>query len=102
MAMALAAMDRSLVVTSSEVRATAQTLAADVEARILAVLQEQGQASTLTLVSRVEAQRGSRRDLIEALASLLDSGQIVGTRRHGSRPDWLAGITWTLAGAANG
>lgn len=85
------------VVTSAEVRATALALATDVEARVLAVLRDVGDASTLTLVTRVETQRGSRRDLIEALAALVDAGRIVGTRRPGGRTDWLAGITWRLA-----
>lgn len=87
------------LVTSAEVRATAQALAADVEARILAVLAEWGEASTLDMVRLVESQRGSRRDLVESLASLLDRGEIVGTRKPHGRPESLAGITWRLAHA---
>lgn len=93
----IALMTAPPLVTSAEVRATTQALSADVEARILAVLAERGEASTLDLVRLVESQRGSRRDLIESLASLLDQGEIVGTRKPHGRSDSLAGITWRPA-----
>lgn len=85
------------MVTADEIRAACREVAADVEARIVEHLTEHGSASTLALVLSVSSARGSRRDLIEGLARLVDDGRVVGTRKPHGRADWLAGVTWRLA-----
>ena len=85
------------MVTADEIRAACREVGSDVEARIVEHLTTHGKASTLDLVLSVSSARGSRRDLIEGLAQLVEDGRIVGERKPHGRQDWLAGVTWRLA-----
>lgn len=85
------------MVTADEIRAACREVADDVVALIVEHLTTQGAASTLDLVRSISSVRGSRRDLIEGLAQLVEDGRIVGERKPHGRQDWLAGVTWRLA-----
>lgn len=86
----------SSTLSGDEIRATHHAIAADVEARILQALTD-GPCSTLDLVKRVSDVRGSRRDLIEGLARLVDEEKIIGTPKPSAPRDWLSSATWRLA-----
>lgn len=83
--------------TGDEIRATYREVSADVERRVMDVLAQGKPQSTLDLVNRVTTARGSQRDLIEALARLVDEGRVVATLKPDAPREWLSCVTWRLA-----
>lgn len=83
-------------VTGDEIRATCRGVATQVEGLVLRYLAQHG-PSTLLKLTDISETGGSRRDLMEALAHLVDTGKVVGTRRPSAAAGQLSGATFRLA-----
>lgn len=91
--------EQEQTVTGDEIRATCQDVATQVEGLILRYLERHG-PSTLLKLTDISETSGSRRDLMEALAHLVDDGRVVGTRKVGAAAGQIAGATFRLADGA--